>query len=114
MNARVDSRPARSAPPASRCRLRASFALAFTNWRERKNVPLKQIATDLDLSFGTVSMWGTGKRFPSEHHLERLADYMGVPPCRLFCFIGDRCVPPECLQPLPGRARSAPLHRVSL
>lgn len=84
-----------------RCDIRACFAIAFKNWRQKNNVPLKQIAADLGLSVNTISMWELGKRFPTGRHFEMLAEYTGVPPCRLFCVMADKCVPTECLLAMP-------------
>ncbi|MGA2441766.1 MAG: helix-turn-helix transcriptional regulator [Tepidisphaeraceae bacterium] len=86
-----------------RCDIRASFATAFRNWRLKENVPLKKVATDLGVSIATVNSWERGKRFPSGRHFEMLADYTGVPPCRLFCVMADKCIPTECLLALPKR-----------
>lgn len=80
-----------------RCDIRASFATAFKNWRRKNNIPLKQIAADLGLSVATISSWELGERFPSGRNFERLADYTGEPPCRLFCIMADKCIPAECL-----------------
>jgi transcriptional regulator with XRE-family HTH domain len=79
------------------CDIRASFAIAFRNWRLRSNVPLKQITMDLGVSITTVNSWESGKRFPTGRHFEMLTDYTGVPACRLFCVMADKCVPADCL-----------------
>ena len=89
--------------PKLRCDIRASFAIAFKNWRQRENVPLKQVATDLGLSVNTIDMWELGKRFPTGRHFEMLVDYTGVPPCRLFCVMAGKCVPAECLLAMPKK-----------
>ena len=86
-----------------RCDIRASFASAFKNWRLKNNIPLKQIAKDLGVSIPTVNSWELGKRFPTGRHFEMLTDYAGVPPCRLFCVMADKCVPAECLLALPKK-----------
>jgi transcriptional regulator with XRE-family HTH domain len=88
-----------------RCDIRASFATAFCNWRLKNNVPLKQIAIDLGVSIATVNSWELGKCFPTGRHFQMLADYTGVPPCRLFCVMADKCVPAECLLALPKKKR---------
>jgi transcriptional regulator with XRE-family HTH domain len=85
------------------CDLRASFATAFSNWRLKRKIPLKKIAADLGVSVATVNTWESGKRFPTGRHFEMLADYTGVPPCRLFCVMADKCVPAECLLALPKK-----------
>jgi transcriptional regulator with XRE-family HTH domain len=83
--------------PESHCHLRASFAAAFGNWRRQNRIPLKAIARDLGISISTVAAWESGEYFPTGYNLEMLVDYTGLPPCRLFCVMADRCVPPECV-----------------
>ena len=83
--------------PKLKCDIHASFAIAFKNWRQKNKIPLKQIAADLGLSVNTISLWELGKRFPSKHHFAMLADYTGLPPCKLFCVMADKCVPADCL-----------------
>jgi transcriptional regulator with XRE-family HTH domain len=98
------------------CDIRASFATAFRNWRLKSNISLKTIAADLGVSIATVNSWELGNRFPTGRHFELLADYTGMPPCRLFCTMADKCVPAECLLALPKRkqpdagAPRRPLH----
>jgi transcriptional regulator with XRE-family HTH domain len=87
------------------CDIRASFATAFYNWRLKNNIPLKKIAKDLGVSIATVNSWESGKRFPTGYNFEMLVDYTGVPPCRLFCVMADKCVPVECLLALPKKKR---------
>ena len=83
--------------PQLKCDIGASFAIAFKNWRQKNNVPLKKVAADLGLSVNTISLWELGKTFPSKRHFEILAEYTGQPPCKLFCIMADKCVPAECL-----------------
>ena len=83
--------------PKFKCDIGASFAIAFKNWRQKNKIPLKQIAADLGLSVNTISLWEVGKRFPSKRHFEKLVDYTGQPPCKLFCVMADKCVPAQCL-----------------
>ena len=85
------------------CDIRASFATAFRNWRLRENIPLKQVAKDLGVSIATVNTWESGRCFPTGHHFEMLTDYTGVPPCRLFCVMADKCVPADCLLAMPKK-----------
>jgi transcriptional regulator with XRE-family HTH domain len=80
-----------------RCDVRASFATAFGNWRRSHKIPLKQIARDLGVAVATVNAWELGKRYPTGRNFEMLVNYSGVPPCKLFCLMADRCVPSECL-----------------
>ena len=91
--------------PKLRCDIRASFATAFRNWRLEENIPLKKIAADLGVSIGTVNTWESGKCFPTGRHFQMLADYTGVPPCRLFCVMAAKCIPAECLLALPKNKR---------
>ncbi|MGO8926136.1 MAG: helix-turn-helix domain-containing protein [Limisphaerales bacterium] len=83
--------------PKFQCDLRASFATAFRNWRLKNNIPLKAIAKDLGLSISTVSSWELGERFPTAYNFEMLVNYTGMPPCKLFCVMADKCVPADCL-----------------
>ena len=79
------------------CDIRASFAKAFSTWRQKNNIPLKKIAKDLGLSVATINSWELGKRFPTGYNFEMLTNYTGLPPCRLFCVMADKCVPADCL-----------------
>jgi transcriptional regulator with XRE-family HTH domain len=79
------------------CDVRASFATAFGNWRRRNKVPLKKIARELGVSIATVNSWELGERFPSGRNFEVLVSYTGVPPCKLFCVMADKCVSADCL-----------------
>ena len=83
--------------PHFRCGVRTSFACAFGNWRRKNRIPLKQIARDLGVSIATVSLWESGKRFPGGYNFEMLVEYTGLPPCKLFCVMADKCVPADCL-----------------
>ena len=83
--------------PKLHCDIRASFATAFRNWREKNNIPLKKIAKELGVSIATVNAWESGKRFPTGYNFEMLVDYTGLPPCKLFCVMADKCVPADCL-----------------
>lgn len=74
-----------------------SFATAFGNWRRRNHIPLKKIAFDLGVSISTVSSWELGERFPGGFNLNMLVEYTGLPPCKLFCIMADKCIPADCL-----------------
>jgi transcriptional regulator with XRE-family HTH domain len=91
------------------CDCRVSFAIAFSNWRRKSKIPLKMIAKDLGLSVATISSWELGEYFPTAYNFERLVEYTGLPPCKLFCVMADKCVPAKCLlamsQLKPRRAR---------
>jgi transcriptional regulator with XRE-family HTH domain len=79
------------------CDIHASFATAFKNWRRKNSISLKKIAGDLGLAVSTLNSWELGKRFPTGRNFEMLVNYTGVPPCKLFCVMADKCVPAECL-----------------
>jgi transcriptional regulator with XRE-family HTH domain len=83
--------------------IRASFATALTNWRRKNRIPLKKVAKDLGLSIATINSWESGRRFPTGYNLDLLANYTGVSPCRLFCLMADKCVPPQCLLARPQK-----------
>ena len=83
--------------PNFKCDIRASFATAFRNWRVKNNIPLKKIAGDFGVAVSTVNSWELGERFPTARNFEKLVNYTGVPPCRLFCVMADKCVPADCL-----------------
>jgi transcriptional regulator with XRE-family HTH domain len=83
--------------PGFHCDIRASFAAAFSNWRRKNNLPLKKVADALGVAVSTVSSWELGQRFPTGRHFEKLVNYSGLPPCKLFCIMADQCVPADCL-----------------
>ena len=87
------------------CDIRASFATAFSTWRRKNNIPLKKIAKDLGLSVATINSWELGKRFPTGYNFEMLTNYAGLPPCRLFCVMADKCVPTDCLLAIPRKQK---------
>ena len=78
------------------CDIRTSFATAFSTWRRKNKVTLKEIADGLGLSVATVNSWELGERFPTGEHFQALVNFTGVPPCKLFCVMADKCVPAEC------------------
>ncbi len=79
------------------CTVRLSFATAFRTWRLKNKLPLKRIAKDLGLAVATINAWELGHRFPSGRNFELLVEYSGVPPCKLFYIMADKCVPADCL-----------------
>ncbi len=91
--------------PEFRCDVRASFATAFSNWRKKNKIPLKKIAGDLGVSVSTVSGWELGEFFPTGYNFELLVKYTGLPPCKLFCVMADKCVPADCLLAMSRLAR---------
>jgi transcriptional regulator with XRE-family HTH domain len=90
--------------PNFHCDIRASFATAFSTWRRKNNIPLKKIARDLGVSVATINSWELGKRFPTGYNFEMLTDYTGLPPCKLFCVMAEKCVPAECLLAMSRKA----------
>lgn len=78
------------------CDIRTSFATAFSTWRRKNKVTLKEIADGLGLSVATVNSWELGERFPTGEHFQALVNFTGVPPCRLICVMADHCKPAEC------------------
>jgi transcriptional regulator with XRE-family HTH domain len=80
----------------SGCDIRNNFAIVFKTWRQRKCLLLKQIAADLDVSASTVNLWEMGRRFPTGKNIEALAQYTGLPPCRLFCRLAAKCTRRLC------------------
>jgi transcriptional regulator with XRE-family HTH domain len=88
------------------CDIRANFAKALRTWRRKNNLSLKEIAAEMGISLATVSAWERGARFPAVQHFQALVNYTGIPPCRLFCVMADKCVPAECL--LAMRNQAAP------
>ena len=92
--------------PQFHCDVRGSFATAFTNWRRKSKIPLKAIAKDLGVSISTVSSWELGEYFPTGYNFELLVEYTGLPPCKRFCVMADKCVPADCslaMRPLKRR-----------
>jgi transcriptional regulator with XRE-family HTH domain len=83
------------------CDIRTSFAKAFDAWRKKNNLPLKDVAAGLGVSLATVNAWERGEKFPTAQHFQALVNYTGIPPCRLFCVMADKCVPTECLLAMP-------------
>jgi transcriptional regulator with XRE-family HTH domain len=78
------------------CDVRASFATAFSTWRRKNRIPLKNVAKHLGVSISTVSSWESGECFPTGYNFEILVEYTRLPPCKLFCVMADKCVPAEC------------------
>ena len=93
------------------CDIRISFAKAFSAWRQRSQIPLKELAAGLGVSKSTVSAWELGERFPSAEHFQALVNFTGIPPCRLFCIMANDCVPADCLLAMrEPSARPRPAH----
>ncbi len=79
------------------CDIRTNFAKGFGAWRRKNNLPLKDVAAELGISLATVNAWEWGEKFPTAKHFQALVNYAGIPPCRLFCVMANKCVPVECL-----------------
>ena len=97
MRAGLKPRFVMASEPNFHCDIRASFATAFSAWRRKNRMPLKKIAKDLGLAVSTINAWELGERFPTGRNFEMLVNYSGVPPCKLFCVMADKCVPADCL-----------------
>jgi transcriptional regulator with XRE-family HTH domain len=91
--------------PNHHCDIAANFAFAFRNWRLKHKIPLKRIAMDLHVTIATISLWESGKRFPTARHFEKLTRYTGMRPCRLFCVMAAQCRPVDCLLANPQKKR---------
>jgi len=79
------------------CDIRASFATAFTAWRRKNKIPLKQLGKELGLSVSTVSSWETGE---GNHFCSLLSAF---PHVRLSAFCSgpwSRC--PSSVVPFPA------------
>jgi len=97
------------------CDIRSSFAIVFKTWRQRKCLLLKQIAADLGVSANTVNLWELGRRFPTGKNIQTLAEYTGLPPCRLFCLMAAKCTRSHCLlKNLHAIKGQAAVHPVQL
>ncbi|MBJ6725167.1 helix-turn-helix domain-containing protein [Geomesophilobacter sediminis] len=60
-------------------------------WREQKGLKMEAAARELGVSTATWGHWETGRRFPAMKQLSCLAQYLGVPPCRLIANCPERC-----------------------
>ena len=56
-----------------------AFALRFRQWRREQGRTLRQVATDLDMSIGTISEWENCKRYPYVDSLQSIVEYTGIP-----------------------------------
>jgi transcriptional regulator with XRE-family HTH domain len=86
------------------CDIRKNFAIVFKTWRQRNSLLLKQIAAELGVSASTVNLWEMGRRFPTGKNIEALAQYTGLPPCRLFCLMAAKCTRRLCLLKNPPQS----------
>jgi transcriptional regulator with XRE-family HTH domain len=55
------------------------FADRIRELRGNKGVSVRKCATELGISFGTLSKWESGLAFPGDAVMERLAAFYGVP-----------------------------------
>ncbi|MCF7668528.1 MAG: helix-turn-helix domain-containing protein [Verrucomicrobia bacterium] len=60
------------------------FASRLRCWRKSRQIPIKQIAADLNVSVAVVSSWEHGTRFPSVTNLENISAYTGIPVWQFF------------------------------
>ena len=59
--------------------MKYSFGSILKDLRVEKVLSQTQLAKDLSLSKGIVSMWENGKREPTLFYLIKLADFFNVP-----------------------------------
>jgi transcriptional regulator with XRE-family HTH domain len=57
---------------------------------------LKHVAADLGVPMSTINSWELGRRFPSGKQFDRISEYTGLPPCRLFCALAAKCARGHC------------------
>lgn len=60
-------------------------------WREQRGLKMETAAKELGVSTATWGHWETGRRFPAMNQLSILAQYVGVPPCRLISDCTEVC-----------------------
>lgn len=65
--------------------VRSVLGAQLRKWRQRKAVSLKAMAIDMGVSESTLSLWESGRRFPSADNLNNLSQYLGLPHCLLLC-----------------------------
>jgi transcriptional regulator with XRE-family HTH domain len=75
--------------------LAAAFAYRLRRWRQRRRIPLKQLAAKLGVSVSVISAWEKGQRFPNLKHLEAVAKHTGIPTCQ-FLYHGPADCPHCC------------------
>lgn len=83
--------------------VRLHLALKIRRWRKDDCHTLESLATILNVSRSTISLWERGKRLPSLEHLIALAKIMNEPPCRFFCPLPD--TPPPDVDKLSTERR---------
>jgi transcriptional regulator with XRE-family HTH domain len=67
------------------------FSENLRAWRVKRNLLLKQVAADMDVSVPTLNAWETGHRFPTAEHLDWISRVTGIPVCLLFCGRNGEC-----------------------
>jgi transcriptional regulator with XRE-family HTH domain len=86
-------------PPGSgfKCDIRKIFAGNLSNWRRERNIPLKQVSTELGFSVATISKWERGERFPLPQNIDLFVEYTGQPLCHFMCAFARLCHGGGCL-----------------
>lgn len=82
--------PARESKQPSLAQL---FAGNLNALRTARGSSMKQAASELGVAKSTWSQWESGAHFTEGFFVEILAQYFGVPPCRLLADRSDRCFP---------------------
>lgn len=62
---------------------------------KQKKLSSIEFSRQMGVSKSTVSYWLNGKVFPGEETIQKIADTLGVPVCRLFA-PGGKCQCEEC------------------
>lgn len=70
----------------------AAFARNLSYWREKRGFSRKQLAMEFGVNESTVSLWESGRRFPSCSNLLGLARHFQILPCRLLSTAESPCV----------------------
>lgn len=53
--------------------------LVLRNYKEKKGFNLRQLAEELEENYSTVSLWITGKRYPTVRQIRKIREVTKVP-----------------------------------
>ena len=62
-----------------------AFGQRLQTWRLGRELPLKRVAHDLNVSTSIIESWEHGTESPTIEHLEMMSKYTGIPICGLVC-----------------------------